>query len=130
MVSCALAPGTFYLDLNSVSPRTKTEAARAIEGAGGRNEALASKLGSRKWKMPVHVVGFTKEVHRLMRAADFLIGKPGPGSIAEAMIRKLPVLIECNAWTLPQRLRGKRTALSPAPSDSGLFWSPPKTAIA
>jgi Glycosyltransferase family 28 C-terminal domain len=68
----------------------------------GRNEALASKLRSRPWKMPVHVVGFTKEVHRLMRAADFLIGKPGPGSIAEAMIRKLPVLIECNAWTLPQ----------------------------
>jgi len=31
-----------------------------------------------------------------------LIGKPGPGSIAEAMVRKLPVLIECNAWTLPQ----------------------------
>jgi hypothetical protein len=25
-----------------------------------------------------------------------------PGSIAEAMVRKLPVLIECNAWTLPQ----------------------------
>src|SRR5256884_373093 len=68
----------------------------------GRNEALASELRSRQWKMPVCVVGFTKEVHRLMRAADFLIGKPGPGSIAEAMIRKLPVLIECNAWTLPQ----------------------------
>jgi 1,2-diacylglycerol 3-beta-galactosyltransferase len=68
----------------------------------GRNEVLAAKLRSRKWKMPVHVVGFTKEVHRLMRAADFLIGKPGPGSIAEAMIRRLPVLIECNAWTLPQ----------------------------
>jgi 1,2-diacylglycerol 3-beta-galactosyltransferase len=52
--------------------------------------------------MPVHVVGFTKEIHKLMRAADFLIGKPGPGSIAEAMVRKLPVLIESNAWTLPQ----------------------------
>ncbi len=38
----------------------------------------------------------------MMRAADFLIGKPGPGSIAEAMVRKLPVLIECNSWTLPQ----------------------------
>ncbi len=38
----------------------------------------------------------------MLRAADFLIGKPGPGSIAEAMVRKLPVLIECNAWTLPQ----------------------------
>jgi len=68
----------------------------------GRNDALAGKLRARQWKMPVHVVGFTKEVHRLMHAADFLIGKPGPGSIAEAMVRKLPVLIECNAWTLPQ----------------------------
>ena len=68
----------------------------------GRNEELAAKLRGQKWNMPVHVVGFTKEVHKLMRAADFLIGKPGPGSIAEAMVRKLPVLIECNAWTLPQ----------------------------
>jgi 1,2-diacylglycerol 3-beta-galactosyltransferase len=68
----------------------------------GRNEELAAKLRARQWKMPVHVVGYTKEVHKLMRAADFLIGKPGPGSIAEAMVRKLPVLIECNAWTLPQ----------------------------
>src|SRR5882762_4553287 len=68
----------------------------------GRNEELAEKLRARHWKMPVYIVGFTKEVHRLMRAADFLVGKPGPGSIAEAMVRKLPVLIECNAWTLPQ----------------------------
>jgi Glycosyltransferase family 28 C-terminal domain len=68
----------------------------------GRNEKLAQKLRSRQWKMPLHIIGFTKEVHKIMRAADFLIGKPGPGSIAEAMVRKLPVLIECNAWTLPQ----------------------------
>jgi glycosyl transferase family 28 len=68
----------------------------------GRNEGLAAKLRGHQWKMPVHVIGFTKEVHKLMRAADFLIGKPGPGSIAEAMVRKLPVLIECNAWTMPQ----------------------------
>jgi UDP-N-acetylglucosamine:LPS N-acetylglucosamine transferase len=68
----------------------------------GRNEQLAARLRARQWKMPVHIIGFTKEVHKLMRAADFLIGKPGPGSIAEAMVRKLPVLIECNAWTLPQ----------------------------
>ena len=68
----------------------------------GRNERLAQKLRAHTWKMPLHVVGFTKEVPKLMRAADFLIGKPGPGSIAEAMAAKLPVLIECNAWTLPQ----------------------------
>ena len=68
----------------------------------GRNEKLAERLRSRQWKIDVHIIGFTKEIHKIMRAADFLIGKPGPGSIAEAMVRKLPVLIECNAWTLPQ----------------------------
>jgi hypothetical protein len=68
----------------------------------GRNEKLAEKFRARAWKIPLHIVGFTKEVHRLMRAADFLIGKPGPGSVAEAMVRKLPVILECNAWTLPQ----------------------------
>ena len=68
----------------------------------GRNEVLEKKLRGRKWKIPVHVIGFSKEVQKLMRAADFLIGKPGPGSIAEAMVRGLPVLVECNAWTLPQ----------------------------
>jgi len=68
----------------------------------GRNEKLAAKFRAEPWKFPVQVVGFTKEVHRLMCAADFMIGKPGPGSIAEAMVRQLPVLIECNAWTLPQ----------------------------
>jgi hypothetical protein len=68
----------------------------------GRNEVLAAKLRARQWKIPIQVIGFTKEIHKLMRAADFMIGKPGPGSIAEAMVRKLPVLIECNAWTLPQ----------------------------
>ena len=68
----------------------------------GRNEKLAEIFRGKKWNLPLHVVGFTKEVHRLMRAADFLIGKPGPGSVAEAMMRKLPVILECNAWTLPQ----------------------------
>jgi 1,2-diacylglycerol 3-beta-galactosyltransferase len=68
----------------------------------GKNEKLAEALRSRKWDIPLHIVGFTKEVHRLMYAADFLIGKPGPGSVAEAMMRKLPVILECNAWTLPQ----------------------------
>src|SRR5271155_6184288 len=68
----------------------------------GKNEELANKLRGQKWKMPVHVMGFTKEVPKYMRAADFLIGKPGPGSVAESMVKGLPVLLECNAWTLPQ----------------------------
>lgn len=68
----------------------------------GRNEKLAGRLRARKWNLPLHIVGFSREVNRLMRAADFLIGKPGPGSIAEAMISGLPVLVESNSSTLPQ----------------------------
>jgi len=68
----------------------------------GKNEKLAERLRAEKWHIPMHVVGFTREVNRLMHAADFLIGKPGPGSIAEAMISGLPVLVECNSSTLPQ----------------------------
>jgi 1,2-diacylglycerol 3-beta-galactosyltransferase len=68
----------------------------------GKNEKLAARLRAKKWSLPLHIVGFTREVNRLMRGADFLIGKPGPGSIAEAMISGLPVLVECNSSTLPQ----------------------------
>jgi 1,2-diacylglycerol 3-beta-galactosyltransferase len=68
----------------------------------GKNEKLAERLRARKWNMPLHIVGFTRDVNRLMHVGDFLIGKPGPGSIAEAMISGLPVLVECNSSTLPQ----------------------------
>jgi len=68
----------------------------------GKNEKLAARLRARNWQLPLHILGFTREVNRLMRASDFLIGKPGPGSIAEAMISGLPVLVECNSSTLPQ----------------------------
>jgi 1,2-diacylglycerol 3-beta-galactosyltransferase len=35
-----------------------------------------------------------------MHLADFFIGKPGPGSLSEALAMKLPVITECNASTL------------------------------
>ena len=50
----------------------------------------------------MHVVGFTSEVPRYMAISDFFIGKPGPGSISEALAMRLPVIIEQNNWTLPQ----------------------------
>ena len=37
-----------------------------------------------------------------MQLADYFIGKPGPGSISEAVAMGLPVIVERNAWTLPQ----------------------------
>jgi UDP-N-acetylglucosamine:LPS N-acetylglucosamine transferase len=41
-------------------------------------------------------------VNRDMHLADFFIGKPGPGSVSEALAMQLPVIVSCNAWTLPQ----------------------------
>ncbi len=68
----------------------------------GKNEALKSRLQARRWSMPVHVEGFTSEIPYFMRLSDWFIGKPGPGSISEAMAMHLPVIVESNAWTLPQ----------------------------
>jgi len=52
--------------------------------------------------MPRFVEGFTKEVPYYMRVSDFFLGKPGPGSISEAVATGLPVVVERNALTLPQ----------------------------
>ena len=46
--------------------------------------------------------GFTSEIPYYMHLSDFFIGKPGPGSISEALAMQLPVIVERNAWTLPQ----------------------------
>jgi 1,2-diacylglycerol 3-beta-galactosyltransferase len=55
-----------------------------------------------KRRIHIHVEGFTREVPRFMQLSDFFIGKPGPGSISEAVAMGLPVIVETNAWTLPQ----------------------------
>jgi hypothetical protein len=68
----------------------------------GRNSALATKLHEMRGGAPRFVQGFTNEIPYYMHLADFFIGKPGPGSISEAIAMKLPVIVERNAWTLPQ----------------------------
>ena len=68
----------------------------------GRNEKLANELRARHSRLPCFVEGFTSKVNYYMQLADFFIGKPGPGSISEALAMQLPVIVECNAWTLPQ----------------------------
>jgi 1,2-diacylglycerol 3-beta-galactosyltransferase len=68
----------------------------------GRNEKLAKALRREPSWIPIHVEGFTTQIPYFMALSDFFIGKPGPGSISEALSRHLPVIIDCNAWTLPQ----------------------------
>jgi 1,2-diacylglycerol 3-beta-galactosyltransferase len=39
-----------------------------------------------------------------MELADFFIGKPGPGSISEALSKRLPLIVQRNAWTMAHEL--------------------------
>ena len=68
----------------------------------GRNDKLADALRREKTRIPKHVEGFTTNIPYFMALSDFFVGKPGPGSISEALSKRLPVIIDCNAWTLPQ----------------------------
>ena len=69
----------------------------------GRNEALATELRALPPGPAARVVvGHTPDVARWMHLADFFIGKPGPGSLSEAVQMGLPVIVTRNAWTMPQ----------------------------
>lgn len=67
----------------------------------GRNEEARKFLSERKWMSrqlgewlfePL-ILGFVKNIDQYMTAADCLVTKAGPGSIAEGMIKGLPCLL-------------------------------------
>nr|BAJ87632.1 predicted protein [Hordeum vulgare subsp. vulgare] len=59
----------------------------------GRNQALRSTLLSLTWKVPVKIRGFEKQMEKWMGSCDCIITKAGPGTIAEALIRGLPIIL-------------------------------------
>lgn len=73
-----------------------------IIAIAGKNAKLEAKLRRMPARVPMHVEGFTKEMPRFMQLSDVFIGKPGPGSISEAVAMGLPVIIEQSIWTLEQ----------------------------
>jgi UDP-N-acetylglucosamine:LPS N-acetylglucosamine transferase len=70
--------------------------------ACGHNAALAEQLRNTRASAPRLVVGFTAQISYYMQLSDFFIGKPGPGSVSEAVQQGLPVIVVRNAWTMPQ----------------------------
>ncbi|GFY99696.1 monogalactosyldiacylglycerol synthase type C [Actinidia rufa] len=59
----------------------------------GRNKDLVSTLESLEWKIPVKIRGFETQMEKWMGACDCIITKAGPGTIAEALIRGLPIIL-------------------------------------
>jgi hypothetical protein len=68
----------------------------------GRNSKLAARLASSDLRLRRLVVEYTTDVPKYMHLADFFVGKPGPASISEALLMKLPVIVESSARTMPQ----------------------------
>jgi 1,2-diacylglycerol 3-beta-galactosyltransferase len=78
------------------------ETARAIDESGldvcqvivaGRNSKLTAKLKKQSWENPTFIYGFTRDMPDFMRAADVLVSKAGPGTIAEALNADLPIIL-------------------------------------
>jgi 1,2-diacylglycerol 3-beta-galactosyltransferase len=78
------------------------KAARAIDESGldigivvvcGRNEKLKASLQAQAWENPVFLYGFTRDLPDFMRAADVIVTKAGPGTIAEALNAHLPIIL-------------------------------------
>jgi 1,2-diacylglycerol 3-beta-galactosyltransferase len=59
----------------------------------GRNERLRRRLGRVRFRTPTAVLGFVDHMPELMRAADLVVTKAGPGAIGEALASDLPLLI-------------------------------------
>jgi 1,2-diacylglycerol 3-beta-galactosyltransferase len=78
------------------------ETARAIDESGldivliivaGRNAKLEAELREVTWENPAFIYGFIRDMPDFMRAADIIVTKAGPGTIAEALNADLPIIL-------------------------------------
>lgn len=68
----------------------------------GDNLPLQRELYRMKLSSPVHIEGFTNDLPRFLHLSDFVIGKPGPGCITEALVTGRPIIVEESRHTLLQ----------------------------
>ncbi len=89
----------------------------------GRNKKLREKLEQRRWHTPPMVYGFVKEMPAFMQAADFIVTKAGPGTISEAFIAGLPIILYSR---VPGQEEGNVTYV--AENGAGV-WAPQPTKV-
>lgn len=69
----------------------------------GHDDTLAETLRAMSLPFDARVVGFTDRVADYLAASDLFVGKPGPGSVSEALALNVPVLLD-RAAALPQEM--------------------------
>ena len=101
--------------------------ARAIDESGldlglaivcGRNKKLQATLQALSWDNPAFIYGFTREMPEFMRAADVIVTKAGPGTIAEALNANLPIILYAK---IPGQEDGNVTFVE---SEGAGVWAP------
>jgi UDP-N-acetylglucosamine:LPS N-acetylglucosamine transferase len=75
---------------------------RQLIFVAGHNTALAKKMAAHSASAKHHVMGFVQDIQGVMHVCDYFVGKPGPGSLSEAVHMGLPVITFRNAATMPQ----------------------------
>jgi 1,2-diacylglycerol 3-beta-galactosyltransferase len=87
----------------------------------GRNRVLQDRLERTEWRSPARIFGFvdhTREMPCLMSAADVLVTKAGPGSLFEAFLAGLPLILY---GSVPGQEEGNVRMV--VESDAGI-WAP------
>jgi 1,2-diacylglycerol 3-beta-galactosyltransferase len=69
----------------------------------GRNDSLRSRLSAAQLRTPAHICGFVQTIPELMRAADVVVTKGGPQTIAESLVVGRPVIL---TQTIPGQEEG------------------------
>ena len=111
LIRLGLRPGlpTGLVMFGGVGSKDAIRVVRALNRPGmgvqlivlcGRHEESLQAVRAIEAHIPMHLQDFTRDVAFYMGLADFFIGKPGAGSISEALAMHLPVIVESNIRTM------------------------------
>lgn len=70
----------------------------------GHDARLRNSCERIRTRYPKVALGFVDNLHELMSASDFCIGKPGPGAITEAMASGLPFIVHTGKKPMVQEV--------------------------
>lgn len=90
----------------------------------GKNKQLKARLEASLWNQPTRIYPFTRQMPRLMSAADMIVTKAGAASVTEATTAGLPLII---SDVIPGQETGNMTyvvengagAYAPTPAEIG-----------
>ena len=59
----------------------------------GRNRSKLRRLRAHHWPVPTQILGYVENMYEWMHAGDCMVTKAGPGTISEALVCGLPLLL-------------------------------------